>query len=34
VDELRPAVLDDMGLPAALRHRVEDFASLSLNFAL
>jgi signal transduction histidine kinase len=29
VDELRPAVLDDMGLPAALRHRVENFASLS-----
>jgi signal transduction histidine kinase len=29
VDELRPAVLDDMGLPAALRHHVENFAGFT-----
>ena len=29
VDELRPAVLDDMGLPAALRHYVENFGALT-----
>ena len=29
VNELRPALLDDMGLPAALRHYVDNFASLT-----
>jgi signal transduction histidine kinase len=29
VNELRPALLDDMGLPAALRHCVDSFATLT-----
>ena len=29
VNELRPALLDDMGLPAALRHYTETFSSLT-----
>ncbi len=29
VNELRPALLDDMGLPAALRHHVENYANLT-----
>lgn len=29
VNELRPALLDDMGLPAALRHYVDNFSNLT-----
>ncbi len=29
VNELRPALLDDMGLPAVLRHHVENFSKLT-----